>query len=91
MAEKNYDFRARHWEYHKPGRRDPKRKAGKNELMITPEWQIGFDADEKSIAAIAAHDFREFLQLSGIAVRLDAEVDFIKSRCVAARRIPERH
>ena len=71
MAEKNYDFRARHWEYHKPNRRDPRRKAGKNELMITPEWQIGFDADDKSITAIAARDFRDYLETSmGLSLRI---------------------
>ncbi|MBR4662525.1 MAG: hypothetical protein IKO93_01500, partial [Lentisphaeria bacterium] len=74
MAEKNYDFRARHWEYHKPGRRDPRRKAGKNELVITSEWEIGFDADEKSIAAIAARDFRDYLETSmGISLRITRE------------------
>ncbi len=74
MAEKNYDFRARHWEYHKPDRRDPRRKAGKNELMISPEWQIGFDADDKSVTAIAARDFRDYLETSmDLSLRITRE------------------
>ena len=33
MGERNYDFRRRHWEYHKPDRRDPERRAYENEII----------------------------------------------------------
>ncbi|MBR2373839.1 MAG: hypothetical protein IKA87_06375, partial [Lentisphaeria bacterium] len=61
MSEVNYDFRKRHWEYHKPGRRDPARKAGKNEVMITGEWKIGCNAESGSIADIAVKDFQDYM------------------------------
>ena len=61
MSEKNYDFRKRHWEYHKPGRRDPARKAKKNEILITEEWKIGCAGDKDSIALIAVKDFQDYL------------------------------
>ena len=61
MSEKNYDFRKRHWEYHKPGRRDPARKAKKNEILITEEWKIGCAGEKDSIALIAVKDFQDYL------------------------------
>ena len=61
MSEVNYDFRKRHWEYHKPGRRDLSRKAKKNEVMINGEWKIGCNAAEGSIAEIAVKDFQDYL------------------------------
>lgn len=64
MAEKNYDFRARHWEYHKPGRRDPARKTGADEIEITADWAIGYDPKSGPITAIAADDFRDYLEKS---------------------------
>ncbi|MBO4632638.1 MAG: hypothetical protein J5858_12010 [Lentisphaeria bacterium] len=70
MSEKNYDFRLRHWQYHKPGRRDPGRKAGKNEVMITEEWSIGYAADAEFLTVAAADDFRDYLEKSmGISLR----------------------
>ena len=41
MSENNYDFRKRHWQYHKPNRRDAGRKVRKNEIILTSEWKIG--------------------------------------------------
>ena len=64
MSEKNYDFRKRHWAYHKPGRRDPERKAAENEVMLSSDWKIGFSGSEESIAAIAARDFQDYLEKS---------------------------
>ena len=71
MSEKNYDFRKRHWEYHKPGRRDPARKAKKNEILITEEWKIGCAGGKDSIALIAVKDFQDYLFTSmGLSLTL---------------------
>ena len=70
-SESNFDFRWRHWEYHKPGRRDPQRKTAKNEVELTAEWAIGYAADSEQITAIAADDFRDYLEKSmGISIRI---------------------
>ena len=34
MKEQNYDFRRRHWEYHRKGMRNPERKPTDNEVML---------------------------------------------------------
>ena len=74
MSEINYDFRKRHWEYHKPNRRNSARKAQKNEIMLTSEWKIGCPAASDSIAMIAAKDFQDYLFKSmGIALPLTCE------------------
>ena len=62
MKENQYDFRARHWTCHLPGRRDIERQANANEVMLDESWQIGYG--EGSIAEIAARDFREYLEVS---------------------------
>ena len=70
-SEKNYDFRQRHWQYHKPGRRDPRRKAEKTEVMMTEDWSIGYAPDAGPITAIAADDFRDYLEKSmDLSVRI---------------------
>lgn len=74
MSEQNYDFRKRHWEYHKPDRRDPARKAKKNEIMLTADWKIGCKGEEDSIALIAVKDFQDYLFTSmGISLPLTTE------------------
>jgi len=71
MSEKNYDFRLRHWQYHKPGRRDPRRKAGKNEVMMTEDWSIGYASESDCLTVTAADDFRDYLEKSmGISLRI---------------------
>ena len=76
MSERNYDFRQRHWEYHKPDRRNPERAAADNEVMLTEDWKIGY-APGYPITAIAANDFQEYLEKSmGLSlpiVRKDGE------------------
>ena len=76
MSERNYDFRQRHWEYHKPDRRNPERTAADNEVMLTEDWKIGY-APGYPITAIAANDFQEYLEKSmGLSlpiVRKDGE------------------
>ena len=71
MSEKNYDFRKRHWAYHKPCRRDETRKAKKNEILITDEWKIGCSGDKDSIALIAVKDFQDYMYTSmGVSLAL---------------------
>ena len=64
MSEKNYDFRKRHWQYHKPDRRNFHRKAAENEVMLDESWAIGCDAPVDSVCGIAARDFRNYLETS---------------------------
>ena len=71
MSERNFDFRDRHWQYHKPGRRDPQRKTAKNEVELTAGWAIGLAPDAGPITVIAADDFRDYLEKSmDISVRI---------------------
>ena len=71
MNEKNFDFRKRHWEYHKSGRREPRRKTAKNEIELTADWAIGHAADAGPITSIAADDFRDYLEKSmDLSVRI---------------------
>ena len=64
MSEKNYDFRKRHWQYHKPDRRNFERCIAENEVMIDESWAIGYDAPHDSICDIAVKDFRDYLETS---------------------------
>ena len=64
MSEKNYDFRKRHWEYHKPDRRNMERVAAENEVMLDETWVIGSNADADSVCGIAVRDFRDYLEKS---------------------------
>ena len=74
MSELNYDFRKRHWQYHKPNRRDAARKAKKNEILLTGDWKIGCKGDENPIALIAVKDFQDYLLTSmGLSLPLTAE------------------
>ena len=53
MIEKNYDFRERHWEVHKPGLRNAERKAQKGEIMLDDTWTLGYAADADDLAVWA--------------------------------------
>ena len=64
MSEKNYDFRKRHWEYHKPDRRDFARVCAENEVMLDESWAIGCNAPCDSVCGIAVRDFRDYLETS---------------------------
>ncbi|MBO4344532.1 MAG: hypothetical protein J5833_02175, partial [Victivallales bacterium] len=59
--EKNYDFRERHWEVHKPGLRNPDRKALKGEIMLDDTWMLGYAADADDLVKFAVSDFQDFL------------------------------
>lgn len=62
--EKKYDFRQRHWEYHKPDRRNPERNANADEIILDETWAIGCNAPNGSICDIAVKDFRDYLEKS---------------------------
>ncbi len=64
MKEKNYDFRARHWQYHKPGMRQRDRIVQQNEVELTSEWQLGCPADAPQILFDAIRDFQDYLLVS---------------------------
>ena len=62
MSERNYDFRKRHWQYHKPGRRNPERNVQPGEILITGDWKIGYAADAQTVTREAAADFRNYFE-----------------------------
>lgn len=62
MKEKNYDFRSRHWEVHKPGRRKMSRVPLQNETLIDDQWKIGGIGGTVTEKAIA--DFQDYLWTS---------------------------
>lgn len=65
MSEKNYDFRARHWQYHKLNILDSQRKASSKEVMLSSEWKIGYSPNvDNPITEIAVKDFRDYLEKS---------------------------
>lgn len=69
--EKNYDFRARHWQVHKPDRRNPSRIPAANELLIDESWSLGYPQDAAPLFAKAIADFQDYLFVSmGISLRL---------------------
>ena len=41
MIENNYDFRKRHWAYHKPDRRDFSRAVQPDEILFDETWSLG--------------------------------------------------
>lgn len=74
MSEKNYDFRKRHWAYHKPDRRDFSRTVMPDEVQFDESWSLGCNADPDSICGIAVRDFRDYMETSmGVSLRLVKE------------------
>ena len=63
MSEKNYDFRLRHWQYHKPRRRQIDRVCRINEVELDESWKLGCAADAEYITAYAVKDFRDYLEV----------------------------
>ena len=61
MTEKNYDFRLRHWQYHRPGMRQSDRAAKNNEVWLDGSWKIGCPADAEYITRFAVKDFQDYL------------------------------
>ncbi len=64
MTERNYDFLRRHWQYHKPGMRDPERKPAAKECMLDRSWKLGCPEDAPDILFRALLDFQNYLLIS---------------------------
>ncbi len=58
MREQNYDFRARHWQVHKPGRRQLSRQLKTGEIILSDNWTICAAAGR--VAERAADDIRDY-------------------------------
>ncbi len=69
--EKNYDFRARHWQIHKPGRRFDERVPLDSEIIIDENWKLGFAEDSDIVIVNAMNDFQDYLFVSmGISLKI---------------------
>ena len=64
MAEKNYDFRRRHWQYHRMGMRQSDRTVKSSEVCLDGSWKIGCPADAEYITRFAVKDFQDYLEPS---------------------------
>ena len=63
-AEKNYDFRARHFCVHKPGRRDPERLPEKNETLLDASWKLGCSKNADKMVKRAVEDLQDYFHKS---------------------------
>ncbi|MBQ6472712.1 MAG: hypothetical protein IJJ33_12065 [Victivallales bacterium] len=69
--ERNYDFRARHWQVHLPGRRNSARVPQPAEILLDEGWKLGFPADAGTVIVNAMNDFQDYLFVSmGISLPL---------------------
>lgn len=59
MAEKNYDFRARHFTVHQPCRRNTSRTVKPDEILLDSSWSLGGEAGAVTEKALA--DFMDYL------------------------------
>lgn len=64
MIEKNYDFRIRHWEVHKPDRRRAGKVPAQNEVELDSTWKLGCAADSPAVVTGAVRDFQDYLKTS---------------------------
>ncbi|MDD3953375.1 MAG: hypothetical protein PHY82_05610 [Lentisphaeria bacterium] len=64
MKEQNYDFRLRHWEVHRPGRRVERRQASFFEVMLDEHWLLGCPDTADSVTRRAILDFQDYLLTS---------------------------
>ncbi len=69
--ERKYEFRRRLEEVHKPNRRDPSIRAGRDELEITEDWRIVVDEAAGPHLLHTAKDLQDYLLVSmNVSVRL---------------------
>ncbi len=72
MKEQNYDFRRRHWEYHRKGMRNPERQPADNEVMLNAAWRLSYQVEAEELVHIATRDFRDYLEVSqGLSIAID--------------------
>ena len=62
--ERNYEFRKRLSEVHKPGRKNPEVYLKKEGVVVTDDWQIVYPDDADRVIKIAANDLREYFEVS---------------------------
>ncbi|MFA6930598.1 MAG: hypothetical protein WCT05_09735 [Lentisphaeria bacterium] len=71
MTEANYDFRSRHWEVHRPGRRDDHRQVTVFEVLLDERWVLGCPKEADALTRRAVMDFQDYLQTSmGLSLRV---------------------
>ncbi len=61
MAERNFQFRQRLNQVHKPDRRDPQATPDEGETAIEPRWRIVLDADPSDYLVGVAQDLEDYL------------------------------
>lgn len=64
IQEKNYDFRARHWQVHLPGRRQSDRALQSGEVLLDPSWSLCCAPDSPQTVLDALKDFQDYLFVS---------------------------
>ncbi len=64
MDQQNYDFRCRHWEVHRPGRRVEQRQASFFEVMLDEHWALGCPESADPLTRRAITDFQDYLLTS---------------------------
>ncbi len=62
--ERNYEFRKRLSEVHKPGRKNAEVYTKKEGTVVTNDWQIVYPDDADRVIKIAANDLREYFEVS---------------------------
>lgn len=78
MQEKNYEFKQRHWQVHKPDRRDPARLASADEIMIDDSWSIG--GDNSTVINNAVEDLIDYFWVSmGVSLK---RVNEKQNKCI---------
>jgi len=71
MTEKNYQFRSRMLEVHKPNRRMPYAKCKENQVEITEDWTIYIPCREDRVLYNAGRDLTDYFAVSmGLSLRL---------------------
>ena len=74
--ERNYDFRQRLVQVHKPGLRLSGARPGGDELVLSDETQIVVPADAGRVIERAARDMQDYLAVSmGVSSRIRRETD----------------
>jgi hypothetical protein len=64
VKERNYDFRKRMLEVHKPGRRDFHVLPSENEIQVDETWEIVLPEDTARVLKIAANDLQDYFAVS---------------------------
>ena len=83
MSERNYDFKKRMREIHRPERRDFQAVPAANEVEITGDWQLALNPGFALGGKKALFDFQQYLQISmKLSLRIAGAADPICPRIV---------